>query len=64
MILETREYFAKNYRHINLRGLSDKTIQEFLNKDYIKYLTFNQKKFHSKKLLSSNKNDFATHVHL
>ena len=42
MILETREYFAKNYRHINLRGLPDKTIQEFLNKDYIKYLTFNQ----------------------
>jgi hypothetical protein len=42
MILETREYFEKHYGYINLRDVSDEIIQEFLNKDYIKYLNFNQ----------------------
>ena len=40
---EVREYFAKNYGHIDLWSVSDKDITEFLERGYLVGLSFEQK---------------------
>ena len=40
---EVREYFASNYGHIDFWSVSDKDITEFLDRVYLKGLSFEQK---------------------
>ena len=35
MVQEVREYFWKNYAHVNIQAISDKVIREFMNRTYI-----------------------------
>jgi hypothetical protein len=30
-----RAYFRNNYSHVNIQGVDDETIQEFLGRDYV-----------------------------
>ena len=38
--LEVREHFDKNFRHIDMGGISDKLISKFLDREYIKNAPF------------------------
>ena len=40
---EVREYFEKNYGHIDFWSVSDQDITEFLERGYLKGLSFEQK---------------------
>ncbi len=40
---EVREYFEKNYGYVNLDGLSDNFIQDYLGRVYLKGLSFERK---------------------
>lgn len=40
---EAREFFAKNYGHVNFRELSDVFIRKYLEQAWIKDLSFERK---------------------
>ena len=40
---EVREYFKKNYGHIDLGSISDQEIKEYLDRIYLEGLSFEQK---------------------
>jgi len=40
---EVREYFEKNYGYVDLNGLSDSFIQNYLDRGYLKDLSFERK---------------------
>jgi|TARA_R110000782_G_scaffold113080_1_gene203045 hypothetical protein len=39
-VLEVREHFDKNFRHIDMGGISDELIASFLDREYIKNAHF------------------------
>ena len=41
-VKEAREYFRRNYSHVNIQGVDDPTIQEFLDREYVSKLSLPQ----------------------
>ena len=42
-ISDVREYFYKNYSYVNIDGISDKTIYDYLSNDWVLNVPFERK---------------------